>query len=125
MSKKTIDTTAINNELRASLHFFKPPEPRVEEAQKAEPVAEQKYEENTSKLASVQTSKRVSTHTSKRVNVHASKLAVLPKNEIRQYNSYLTSDSISRLKRLAFESGLKDREVLQAAVDSYLAKKGY
>ena len=66
--------------------------------------------------ASAQTSKEASKQTSKPANQQASKL-------LKKFGSYLTEESLRRLKRIAFETDRKDYDVLQEAVDQYLASK--
>ena len=66
--------------------------------------------------ASVQTSKEARKQTSLPTNQQASKL-------LKKFGSYLTEESLRGLKRIAFETDRKDYEILQEAVDQYLASK--
>lgn len=78
--------------------------------------ASKEVNQQTNLPASVQTSKEAKKQTSLLANQQASKL-------LKKFGSYLTEESIRGLKRIAFESDRKDYEVLQEAVDEYLASK--
>ncbi len=74
-----------------------------------------------SKPSRKQTSLPVNPQTSKDV----SRQITLPANQqgsklLKKFSSYLTEESLKKLKRIAFETDRKDYEVLQEAVDQYL-----
>lgn len=46
------------------------------------------------------------------------------KPAITKYTTYLTTDTVKRLKRYAFENETKATQVIQQAVDKYLKSKG-
>ncbi len=96
---------------------------------KPTPLSENQF---ASKPANQQTSKDINQQVSKPVNIQTSKepykQAVLPASQqasksLKKFSSYLTEDSLKALKRLAFDAERKDYEVLQEAVDQYLANK--
>ncbi len=68
-----------------------------------------------SKPANQQSSKEVSKQTGLSSNQHGSKM-------LKKFSSYLTEHSLKGLKRIAFETDRKDYEVLQEAVDTFLAR---
>jgi hypothetical protein len=95
------------------------------------PVLQPEHE-TASLLAKKQGSKEVNQQGSLLANTQTSKEAkkqtALPANQqisksLKKFGSYLTEESLKGLKRIAFETERKDYEVLQEAVDQYLARK--
>ncbi len=73
--------------------------------------------------ANQQGSKQANQQTSKEVNKHADLPASQQSSKVlKKFSSYLTEDSLKGLKRIAFETDCKDYEVLQEAVDTFLAR---
>jgi hypothetical protein len=88
--------------------------------QTSEPVSQK-----TDLLANQQTSEPVNQEDSKEANEQISK----PTNQqtskqLRKIGSYLREDSLKALKQIAVLTDRKDYEILQDAVDFYLAHKG-
>jgi len=115
MSIKKIDETNVLNELAGSRFFKQPaeeaPQPTSAQGVSASPRPNPQsegvvVEKKTSLLANQQISKEASQQVSK---------------PIKKFGSYLREDSIKALKRRAVEVGKKDYEVLQEALDLYLA----
>ncbi len=96
------------------------------------PVGEEKKESTSaSLLANQQTSKGEKKQTGKEANQkvgkEVSQQTSLPINQfasktLKKFGSYLTPESIKKLKLIATERDIKDYEVLQEAVDQYLAR---
>ena len=113
LDKKPLLTTSLPEQAE-------PGSPSVAENKVAsKPVYQQGSKEvsqQTSLPANIQTSKKVNKQTSLPTNQQGSKL-------LKKFSSYLTEESLRGMKRIAFETDQKDYEVLQEAVDQYLASK--
>jgi hypothetical protein len=71
----------------------------------------------TSKPANMQADEDANSLADEPVSLQASKI-------VKKHGTYLTPDSIKRLKLIAVEENRKDYEVLQEAVDQYLKSRG-
>jgi hypothetical protein len=85
-----------------------------------EVLQERMKEENrqTSKPANEKRSLLANEQASKVENENASKMK-------KKFGTWLTIESIKRLKKVAIDEGKADYAVLQEALDSYLEHKGY
>jgi hypothetical protein len=107
---------------------LQPTPPPVSEPTKQSPLPENEIaglpaKKQTDKEASKQTSLPANFQTSKEANPQTSLPATQqPSKSLKKFSSYLTEESLKGLKRIAFETERKDYEVLQEAVDQYLAK---
>jgi hypothetical protein len=98
---------------------------------KLTPLIKTDTTEIASKPANQQTSKEASHHaglpaniqTSKPPNLQGSKSANQQTSKpVKKFSSYLSEESLKKIKRIAFETDRKDYEVLQEAIDLYLIK---
>ena len=79
-------------------------------------VASKPANQRTSKEANQQTGLPPNQQGGKPANQQASK-------SLKKFSSYLTEESLKALKRRAFDAERKDYEMLQEAVDYYLASQ--
>ncbi len=105
-----------------------PTPPPVDSPAANSPLVENKVvsllaKKQTSKLANQQRSLPASEQTSKEAKKQTALLANQQTSKtLKKFGSYLTEGSLKNLKRIAFETDRKDYEVLQEAVDQYLAQ---
>ena len=92
-----------------------PPNPEA-----AKPDEAQNVSEETKKQISLETNQQGNKETSEHVSNETKKLG---NKALKRYATYLRSDSIKAMKRLAFEMDRKDYELFQEAVDEYLRSK--
>jgi hypothetical protein len=105
--------------------------PGVESGQAQSAQAPKQKARKTSKPANQQTSKKVSDPTTQRANSPLSPIArpdqtvdtsFLTSKEKTKYGTYLTDESIQKIKLRAIETNRDDHQVLQEAVNQYFKK---
>jgi hypothetical protein len=106
-----------------------PPAVESEKAQPAQPPRQKA--KKTNKLANQQTSKETVKATPQEVNKpvsptprpeHSGDPSLLTSKEKTKYGTYLTDDSIQKIKFRAIETNRDDHQVLQEAVNQYFGK---
>jgi hypothetical protein len=106
-----------------------PPAVESEKAQPAQPPRQKA--KKTNKLANQQTSKETVKATPQEVNKpvsptprpeHSGDPSLLTSKEKTKYGTYLTDDSIQKIKFRAIETNRDDHQVLQEAVNQYFEK---
>jgi len=106
-----------------------PPTVESEKAQPAQPPRQKA--KKTNKLANQQTSKETVKATPQEVNKpvsptprpeHSGDPSLLTSKEKTKYGTYLTDDSIQKIKFRAIETNRDDHQVLQEAVNQYFEK---
>lgn len=83
----------------------------------ASPQASKPVKQQAGKTVSPPTVKPVDLTPSKPVHQQAGK-------PVTKYTTYLSTDTVKRLKRYAFDNEIKATQVLQEATDKYLKSKG-
>ena len=92
--------------------------------EQAQPEKKQAGKQSASLLANQQTSKEVNQQVSELANLQISKeVNQQTSKTLRKFGSYLRAESLKQIKQIATETDRKDYEVLQEAVDQYLASK--
>jgi hypothetical protein len=106
-----------------------PPAVESEKAQPAQPPRQKA--KKTNKLANQQTNKETVKATPQEVNKpvpptprpeHSGDPSLLTSKEKTKYGTYLTDDSIQKIKFRAIETNRDDHQVLQEAVNQYFEK---
>jgi hypothetical protein len=106
-----------------------PPAVESEKAQPAQPPRQKA--KKTNKLANQQTSKETVKATPQEVNKpvsptprpdHSGDPSLLTSKEKTKYGTYLTDDSIQKIKFRAIETNRDDHQVLQEVVNQYFEK---
>jgi hypothetical protein len=105
--------------------------PAVESGRPQPAQAPKQKAKKTSKLANQQTSKKVSEPTTQRANSPDSPISnpdqtvdtsFLTSKEKTKYGTYLTDESIQKIKLRAIKTNRDDHQVLQEAVNLYFKK---